>query len=54
MFDYTVVSEKSIEKAIADLKLALQEEKFGVLWELRDSFTFLKCAISRRPRLFWR
>ena len=34
MFDYTVVSEESIEKAIADLKLALQEEKFGVLWEL--------------------
>ena len=31
---YTVTSEKSFEQAIADLKLALAEQKFGVLWEM--------------------
>lgn len=34
MFDYTVTSAKSFEQAINDLKQALVEEKFGVLWEL--------------------
>lgn len=34
MFDYTVTSDKSFEQALADLKKALAESKFGVLWEL--------------------
>ena len=34
MFDYTVTTDKEFDKAIADLKQALSERKFGVLWEL--------------------
>jgi uncharacterized protein (DUF302 family) len=34
MFDYTVTSQKTVGQAIADLKQALSEAKFGVLWEL--------------------
>ena len=34
MFDYTVASKKSFEQALADLKKALIESKFGVLWEM--------------------
>lgn len=32
MFDYTVISDKTIEGAIQSLEKSLQEEKFGVLW----------------------
>lgn len=32
MFDYTVETEKDVEKAIEDLETSLKEEKFGVLW----------------------
>ncbi|WHX98772.1 DUF302 domain-containing protein [Neobacillus sp. DY30] len=32
MFDYTVISEKTIEGAIQSLEESLKEEKFGVLW----------------------
>lgn len=34
MFDYTVTTGKEFGKTIEDLKLALGERKFGVLWEL--------------------
>lgn len=34
MFDYTVTSGKDFEQAMVDLKKALTEAKFGVLWEL--------------------
>lgn len=33
MFHYTVNTDKSVEKAISALELALKEEKFGVLWQ---------------------
>lgn len=32
MFDYTVETEKDVEKAIEDLEAILKDEKFGVLW----------------------
>lgn len=32
MFDYTVVTNKSIDEAIASLESNLKEEQFGVLW----------------------
>jgi uncharacterized protein (DUF302 family) len=32
MFDYTVVSDKTIDDAIHNLEVSLKQEKFGVLW----------------------
>ncbi|MBP1763683.1 MAG: hypothetical protein H6Q65_741 [Firmicutes bacterium] len=34
MFDYTVVTDKEFDQIVLDLKSALSERKFGVLWEL--------------------
>ena len=34
MFDYTVTTDKGVDQAVADLKKALGDRKFGVLWEL--------------------
>ncbi len=34
MFHYTVETDKSMEEAISALEQHLQEEKFGVLWQL--------------------
>lgn len=34
MFDYTVTTGKEFNQAVEDLKKALTERKFGVLWEL--------------------
>ncbi|KKM10246.1 hypothetical protein SY88_14340 [Clostridiales bacterium PH28_bin88] len=34
MFDYTVTTDKDFSQAISDLKQALSDKKFGVLWEL--------------------
>jgi len=34
MFDYTVTTSKGFDQAVEDLKNALTERKFGVLWEL--------------------
>lgn len=34
MFDYTVTTNKEFSLAVSDLKQALSEIKFGVLWEL--------------------
>ena len=34
MFDYTVTTGKGFNQAVEDLKKALSERKFGVLWEL--------------------
>lgn len=33
MFDYTVTTSKSVDEAVEALGTALQEEKFGVLWD---------------------
>lgn len=33
-FHYTVISDKTLEQVVADLKAGLAEIKFGVLWEL--------------------
>lgn len=33
MFHYTVETEKSMDQVISDLESALQEIKFGVLWQ---------------------
>jgi uncharacterized protein (DUF302 family) len=32
MFDYTVVTDKTLDQAIHSLEESLKEEKFGVLW----------------------
>jgi uncharacterized protein (DUF302 family) len=32
MFEYTVITDKSIDDAIHDLEDSLKQEKFGVLW----------------------
>ncbi|WP_442598256.1 DUF302 domain-containing protein [Neobacillus sp. D3-1R] len=32
MFDYTVVTNKSVDEAITTLEEKLKEEKFGILW----------------------
>ena len=34
MFDYTVITNKSIDDAIQSMEESLKEEKFGVLWKL--------------------
>jgi len=34
MFDYTVITSKEFNQTVEDLKKALVERKFGVLWEL--------------------
>ena len=34
MFDYTVTTDKEFNQTVEDLKKALTERKFGVLWEL--------------------
>lgn len=34
MFEYTVTTDKEFNLAVSDLKQALSEIKFGVLWEL--------------------
>ena len=34
MFDYTVTTGKGFDQVVEDLKKALAERKFGVLWEL--------------------
>ncbi|OXM85725.1 hypothetical protein CF651_14155 [Paenibacillus rigui] len=34
MFHYTVETAKSVQEAIASLGASLQEEKFGILWQL--------------------
>lgn len=33
-FDYTLVTKKTLEQAVDDVKEALKERKFGTLWEL--------------------
>lgn len=34
MFDYTVTTQKDFSRAISDLKQALTDVRFGVMWEL--------------------
>ena len=46
MFHYTVESQKTFEKAIDSIEIALKEEGFGVLWKFNIQETLAKKGVD--------